>query len=194
MGKSISRDSRTATAIGLPGVLSFCLAGAAPIVAMFFNVPTLASQARAATPLVFLLSAIGLIAPGVPIVSFSRRLSSAGGFYTWISHLCTPWHQLVWLAGEHRSHLFYHRLPADQSGSSALCAPSREVPLAPAYAGSSSQYAGATHPAGLLCAAADSWDWQLFHGSGFLPDPFPAHYSASLRLAVAGSRVVLCAI
>lgn len=53
---------------------------------MFFNVPNMASQAGAATPLVFLLSAIGLIALGVPIVYFSRRLSSAGGFYTWISH------------------------------------------------------------------------------------------------------------
>jgi amino acid transporter len=105
MGKRASRDSRMMTAgsqdisleqaqvdtrhlnaIGLPGVLYFCLAGAAPIAAMFFNVPNMAAQAGAATPLVFLLSAIGLIALGVPIVHFSRRLSSAGGFYTWISH------------------------------------------------------------------------------------------------------------
>jgi len=79
-------DTLHLNAIGLPGVLYVCLAGAAPITAMFFNVPNMASQAGAAMPLVFLFSAIGLIALGVPIVHFSRRLSSAGGFYTWISH------------------------------------------------------------------------------------------------------------
>lgn len=73
-------------AIGLPGVLYFAIAGAAPIAAMFFNVPSIASQAGASTPLVFLISAIGLIMLAITIVYFSRRLSSAGGFYTWISH------------------------------------------------------------------------------------------------------------
>ena len=73
-------------AIGLPGVLYFCLAGSAPISAMLFNVPTMASQAGATTPLVFLLSGIGLLLLGVSIVYLSRRLTSAGGFYTWVRH------------------------------------------------------------------------------------------------------------
>jgi len=54
--------------------------------ALFFNVPTMASQAGAATPLVFLLSAAGMLGLGVSIVFFARRLSSAGGFVTWIRH------------------------------------------------------------------------------------------------------------
>ncbi|HZS76565.1 MAG TPA: APC family permease [Ktedonobacteraceae bacterium] len=73
-------------AIGLPGVLYFCLAGSAPISAMLFNVPSMASQAGATTPLVFLLSGIGLLLLGISIVYLSRRLTSAGGFYTWVRH------------------------------------------------------------------------------------------------------------
>lgn len=73
-------------AIGLPGVLYFCLAGSAPISAMLFNVPPIASQAGAVSPLVFLLSGIGLMLLGVAIVYLSRRLTSAGGFYTWVRH------------------------------------------------------------------------------------------------------------
>jgi amino acid transporter len=79
-------DKLHKNAIGLPGVLYFCLAGSAPISAMLFNVPPMASQAGAATPLVFLLSGIGLMLLGVSIVYLSRRLTSAGGFYTWVRH------------------------------------------------------------------------------------------------------------
>ncbi|HLG76587.1 MAG TPA: APC family permease, partial [Ktedonobacteraceae bacterium] len=79
-------DKLHKNAIGLPGVLYFCLAGSAPISAMLFNVPSMASQAGAATPLAFLLSGIGLMLLGVAIVYFSRRLNSAGGFYTWVRH------------------------------------------------------------------------------------------------------------
>lgn len=79
-------DKLHRNAIGLPAVLYFCFAGAAPMAAMFFNVPNMAAQAGASVPLVFLLSSIGLILFGVTIVYFARRLSSAGGFYTWISH------------------------------------------------------------------------------------------------------------
>ncbi|MGH2496393.1 MAG: APC family permease [Ktedonobacteraceae bacterium] len=81
-----SVDKLHKNAIGLPGVLYFCLAGSAPISAMLFNVPSMASQAGAATPLVFLLSGIGLLLLGVSIVYLSRRLTSAGGFYTWVRH------------------------------------------------------------------------------------------------------------
>src|SRR6266700_1031950 len=79
-------DKLHKNAIGLPGVLYFCLAGSAPISAMLFNVPSMASQAGAATPLAFLLSGIGLMLLGVAIVYLSRRLTSAGGFYTWVRH------------------------------------------------------------------------------------------------------------
>jgi amino acid transporter len=79
-------DKLHKNAIGLPGVLYFCLAGSAPISAMLFNVPPMASQAGAATPLVFVLAGISLLLLGVAIVYLSRRLTSAGGFYTWVRH------------------------------------------------------------------------------------------------------------
>jgi len=79
-------DKLHKNAIGLPGVLYFCLAGSAPITAMLFNVPSMADQAGAATPLVFLLSGVALLLLGVSIVYLSRRLTSAGGFYTWVRH------------------------------------------------------------------------------------------------------------
>src|SRR5579859_323762 len=81
-----SVDKLHKNAIGLPGVLYYCLAGSAPISAMLFNVPSMASQAGATTPLVFLISGIGLMLLGVAIVYLSRRLTSAGGFYTWVRH------------------------------------------------------------------------------------------------------------
>ena len=81
-----SVDKLHKNAIGLPGVLYFCLAGSAPISAMLFNVPPIASQAGATSPLVFLLAGIGLMLLGVAIVYLARRLTSAGGFYTWVRH------------------------------------------------------------------------------------------------------------
>ncbi len=73
-------------ALGLPAILFLCIAAIAPAASMLFNVPVMASQAGAATPLAFLLSAIGVLLLGVPVVYFARRLSSAGGFATWVRH------------------------------------------------------------------------------------------------------------
>lgn len=73
-------------ALGLPAMLFLCVAAIAPAASMLFNVPVMASQAGAATPLVFVLSAVGVLLLGVPVVYFARHLSSAGGFYTWVRH------------------------------------------------------------------------------------------------------------
>ena len=73
-------------ALGLPAILFLCVAAIAPAASMLFNVPVMASQAGAATPLAFVLSAVGVLLLGVPVVYFARHLSSAGGFYTWVRH------------------------------------------------------------------------------------------------------------
>ncbi len=72
--------------LGLPAILFLCVAAIAPAASMLFNVPVMASQAGAATPLAFVLSAMGILLLGVPVVYFARRLSSSGGFYTWVRH------------------------------------------------------------------------------------------------------------
>lgn len=68
------------------GVLISCVACVAPMAALFFNVPGMAAQAGAATPLVFLIAAVGLLLLILPITSFARRLTSTAGFSTWIEH------------------------------------------------------------------------------------------------------------
>lgn len=79
-------DRLHANALGLPAIFFVCIAAIAPAASMLFNVPVMASQAGAATPLVFVLSAVGVLLLGVSVVSFARRLSSAGGFSTWVRH------------------------------------------------------------------------------------------------------------
>jgi amino acid transporter len=73
-------------ALGLWGIAFLCIAAIAPAASMLFNFPVIASQAGAASPLVFVLSAVGVLFLGVSVVYFASRLSSAGGFYTWIRH------------------------------------------------------------------------------------------------------------
>ena len=72
-------------AIGIIGLVAGAGGAVAPLAAMFFNVPLIATQAGAAVPLVFLISAIGLVLFATSIVYFARRISSAGGLYTWVS-------------------------------------------------------------------------------------------------------------
>ncbi len=88
-----------AGALGLPAVFVLCVAAIAPAASMLFNVPVMASQAGAATPLAFVLSAIGILLFGIPVVFFARRLSSAGGFATWVRHGLGPFaaFQVGWL-------------------------------------------------------------------------------------------------
>lgn len=73
-------------AIGVVGLVAGAAGAVAPLAAMFFNVPLIADQAGAAVPLVFLISGIGMVLFAVSIVYFARRISSAGGLYTWVSH------------------------------------------------------------------------------------------------------------
>ncbi|HEU5383184.1 MAG TPA: APC family permease [Ktedonobacteraceae bacterium] len=72
-------------AIGVIGLVAGAAGAVAPLAAMFFNVPNIVAQAGSATPLVFLISAIGLILFAVSLVYFARRISSAGGLYSWVS-------------------------------------------------------------------------------------------------------------
>jgi amino acid transporter len=88
-----------AGALGLPAVFLLCVAAIAPAASMLFNVPIMASQAGASTPLAFVLSAVGILLFGIPVVFFARRLSSAGGFATWVQHGLGPFaaFQVGWL-------------------------------------------------------------------------------------------------
>lgn len=73
-------------ALGLPSVLFLIVTGAAPLAAMLFNVPIAVLGGGSAAPAGFLLATITLTIFSVGYIEMSRRVTSAGGFYTFISH------------------------------------------------------------------------------------------------------------
>src|ERR1700716_4319089 len=73
-------------AVGLPSVLFMIVTGAAPITAMLFNVPVAVSGAGSAAPAGFVIATIALTIFSVGYVAMARRITSAGGFYSFISH------------------------------------------------------------------------------------------------------------
>lgn len=79
-----------ANALGVVGLVAGAAGAVAPLVAMFFNVPSIVTQSGAATPLVFLISALGLVLFAISLVYFARRISSAGGLYSWVSIALGP--------------------------------------------------------------------------------------------------------
>ncbi len=74
-------------AIGLGGVLFLTVTGAAPISAMLFNVPILVGYGQGnGAPAGFIFAAIVLVVFCVGYVAMARKKTTAGGFYSYISH------------------------------------------------------------------------------------------------------------
>jgi amino acid transporter len=72
-------------ALGLPAVLFCIVTGAAPLAAMMFNVPVAVSGGGYAVPAAFLVATIALTIFSTGYIEMSRRVTSVGGFYTFIS-------------------------------------------------------------------------------------------------------------
>jgi amino acid transporter len=72
-------------ALGLPSVLFCIVTGAAPLAAMMFNVPVAVSGGGYAVPAAFLVATIALTIFSTGYIEMSRRVTSTGGFYTFIS-------------------------------------------------------------------------------------------------------------
>jgi amino acid transporter len=77
-------------ALGLPQVLFCIVTGAAPIAAMLFNVPVAVSGGGWAAPSAFLVATIVLTIFSVGYIEMSRRVTAAGGFYSFITHAFGP--------------------------------------------------------------------------------------------------------
>ncbi|MEA2268318.1 MAG: hypothetical protein QOC64_928 [Solirubrobacteraceae bacterium] len=73
-------------ALGLPGVLFCIVTGAAPIAAMMFNVPVTVLGGGFASPAAFLIATVVLTIFSVGYIEMSRRVTAAGGFYSFITH------------------------------------------------------------------------------------------------------------
>src|ERR1700733_11502756 len=77
----LKRDS-----LGLTAVF-FCIAtAAAPMTALLFNVPVIVSGAGWAVPAAFIVALVMLLVFTVGYVEMTRRVTSAGGFYSFVSH------------------------------------------------------------------------------------------------------------
>src|SRR2546421_2889824 len=73
--------------VGLMGVLFLTVTGAAPISAMLFNTPISVGFGNGlGTPAGFLVATIVLTIFSVGYVAMARKVTAAGGFYSFISH------------------------------------------------------------------------------------------------------------
>jgi amino acid transporter len=74
-------------AVGLSGVLFLCVTGAAPISAMLFNTPLSMGYGNGiGTPAGFAFATVILTIFSVGYVAMARKVTAAGGFYSFISH------------------------------------------------------------------------------------------------------------
>src|ERR1700682_5981977 len=74
-------------AVGLWGVLFLTVTGSAPISAMLFNTPLAVGFGNGlGAPAAFLFATIILTVFSVGYVAMSRKVTTAGGFYSYISH------------------------------------------------------------------------------------------------------------
>lgn len=72
-------------ALSLPSVLFCIVTGAAPLTAMLFNVPVAVQGGGYAAPAAYLIATVALTIFSVGYIAMSRRVTSAGGFYTFVS-------------------------------------------------------------------------------------------------------------
>src|SRR5919201_4310556 len=73
-------------ALGLRQVLFCIVTGAAPLAAMMFNVPITVLGGGYAAPAAFLIATVVLTIFSVGYIEMSRRVTAAGGFYSFITH------------------------------------------------------------------------------------------------------------
>src|SRR5579859_7297426 len=74
-------------AIGLGGVLFLTVTGSAPISAMLFNTPLVVGFGQGVgAPAAFIFATIVLVVFSVGYVAMARKKTTAGGFYSYISH------------------------------------------------------------------------------------------------------------
>jgi len=73
--------------VGLMGVLFLTVTGSAPISAMLFNTPISVGYGNGiGTPAGFIIAGVVLLIFGVSYVAMARKVTTAGGFYSFISH------------------------------------------------------------------------------------------------------------
>lgn len=72
--------------LGLAGVLFCIVTAAAPIAAMLFNVPIAVLGGGYAAPAAFIVATVVLTIFAVGYIEMARRVTAAGGFYSFVTH------------------------------------------------------------------------------------------------------------
>ena len=72
-------------ALGLPSALAMSLAFISPTIGVIFISSLIGGQAGVASPFAFLLGTVGIALMAFSIAEFARRVTSAGGFYKFVS-------------------------------------------------------------------------------------------------------------
>ena len=78
-------DQLAGGALGLTSVLFCIVTGAAPLAAMLFNVPVATLGGGYASPAAFAVATVALTIFSVGYIAMCRRVTSAGGFYTFVT-------------------------------------------------------------------------------------------------------------
>lgn len=73
-------------ALGLPQILFCILTGCAPLAAMLFNDPLAIYGAGWAAPALFVIGTVILVIFAIGYVQMAKRVTAAGGFYSFASH------------------------------------------------------------------------------------------------------------
>src|ERR1700756_4944999 len=72
-------------ALGLPSALAMSLAFISPTIGVIFISALIGGQAGISSPFFFILGTLGLALMGLALSEFARRVTSAGGFYKFIT-------------------------------------------------------------------------------------------------------------
>jgi amino acid transporter len=82
---TVAQTELKAGAIGLPGVLMIGVTTIAPAIAGMFTIPFIASNAGVSAPLAYLGAFVIALMLGYVLAQFSRYMTSAGTYYTFVS-------------------------------------------------------------------------------------------------------------
>src|SRR5271163_1693498 len=82
---SVTDNQLKRNALGLPSALAMSLAFISPTIGVIFISSLIGGQAGVASPFVFLLGTVGIALMAFSISEFARRVTSAGGFYKFVS-------------------------------------------------------------------------------------------------------------
>ncbi|WP_236794375.1 APC family permease [Amycolatopsis sp. GM8] len=79
-----------AGAITLPGVLMQAITHIGPAVGLLFTVQAIAGVAGVAVPVALGIGGLAMGLVAVSVIQLSKKMSSAGGYFTWVSNIIGP--------------------------------------------------------------------------------------------------------